>query len=189
VRRAVWLLLIVACFNGCGGSPANRDLASRLVSQEDLPGAWVPYSSANSAPTTDLCGRPRSADPVPIETQRAAFAIDPVEGPIYGERIERYGSPAEAERRVQLASDLPLPCDQDGEEGRWRTTADTPIRLGADAHLYLTRKPDDTGSFNYTGVFRDGSVVISFVVNTYSSDRPRLERLMTITWEQATQHR
>jgi hypothetical protein len=27
-----------------------------------------------------------------------------VEGPIYGERIERYGSTAEAERRVQLVA-------------------------------------------------------------------------------------
>jgi hypothetical protein len=90
---------------------------------------------------------------------------------------------------IQLASDLPLPCDQDGEEGRWTTTADTPLRLGAGAYLYLTRKPDDTGSFSYTGVFRDGAVVISFVVNTSSSDRPTLDRLMTITWEQATQHR
>jgi hypothetical protein len=188
VRRAVWLLFIVACFNGCGSSPANRDLASRLVSQEDLPGTWVPYSPAKSAPTTDLCGRPWSADPVPIETRRVAFAIDPTEGPIYGERIDRYVSKAEAERRVQLAADLPLPCDQDGEEGRWRTTVDTPLRLGADAHLFLTRKPDDTGSFNHTGLFRDGAVVISFVVNTYSLDRPTLERLMTITWEQATRH-
>lgn len=125
--------------------------------------------------------------PVPIETQRAAFAIDPVEGPIYGERIEQFRSTSDAQRRVQLGTDLPLPCDQDGSEGSWRTTLDTPLHFGDEAYLYVTRKPDGTGSFNYTGLFRDGTVVISFVVNTYSSDRPTLDRLMTITWEQATQ--
>lgn len=182
--------LIAAGCNGAGdGSsstePSRARLEDALIAGDDLPGDWSRYEpQQESSGGPGPCGTKLPSVAEPTVQAATAWAQDPVDGPIFGERIEAY-SDGRASERLELRKDLPLPCEWEESGVRWRATVEPPIDLGDDSGLYLIESLTGRKGYNYEVALRRGDVLVLFVLNTREPDRELLEELVRRGWEKA----
>src|SRR5262249_41852463 len=97
-----------------GGGP----IADGLVRASDLPGMCVPFTPA--APTEgghDLCGEPLTGTQQSIDEASIAWAMTPGDGPIFGERIERFQGVKPARQAIAYGEQLRTPCRFTDQQG------------------------------------------------------------------------
>ena len=86
--------------------------------------------------------------------------MTPDDGPIFGERIERFDDSDTVDTLVQYPLDVP--CTFTREDGtRWRTERVDAFELGDNARVYLVRSLDRPDSFNYEVVIASDDVASS----------------------------
>ena len=182
VRRAGWLCIIALLASACGDSRQPASLSTGLVDAQELPGDWLPFEVQPGEGS--FCGVPSSGDAQPEQSAAVAMAIDPDDGPIFGERIERYGSGDAA--MAALRGDLDLPCEFTSTSGsRWRMEALDPPNVGAAGRVFLITSLDRPDSYNYDAAIVSGDVVLLAALNTRQPDRELLDQLIDIAWSNA----
>ncbi|MET1002390.1 MAG: hypothetical protein ABWZ15_11315 [Acidimicrobiia bacterium] len=183
----VALLIVVTTTAASGPSDsAPHPLGQGLVGKTDLPGTWFPFETSGQSSSTDLCGRPlRRA--TPQDAASIAWAITPDNGPIFGERLERYSSAGEVKRLHDRTKKLKTPCNwtnpQDGT--RWRTVRLTAPRVGQSGQAFLVTSRDRTDSFNYEVTLRSADTWLHVVLNSRRANRALLDELVEAAWTKA----
>ena len=177
-------LAAAVLLSACGGKSGTGSITAALVTGEDLPGDWEFFKV--SPPTElgkDLCGQPSTPFEPSIEAS-TAWAIDPDDGPIFGERIGQLESGDDAEAVVTHALDVP--CTLTRSDGsRWRTEQLEPLTLGDASRIYLTTSLDRPDSFNYHVAIASDGIVLLEVLNTRTPNRDLLDELTHIAWSKA----
>jgi hypothetical protein len=189
-RRVVFALLVLSM---SGAAPAfaassSVSLAGGLVDTADLPGGWSPYQSPPAVATGhDLCGRVVLNPVTPVESSSAAWTVTPDNGPIFGERIERYASTAAAKKAVARVRALPSSCSwADSTSGaRWRTQKLSDPKVGGDGCVMLVTSRDRSDSYNYEVVVRSNDIVLHAVLNSRIANRAEVDQLLRIAWNKA----
>lgn len=183
LRRRAGVVLVTVLLVGCGSNDSGS-IQQALVSADDLPGNWSYFEpSTPSGTDSDLCGEPRER-PIPIDSAANAWALTPDDGPIFGERIERYSD----DDRVSALLEQPLetPCTFTQNDGtRWRTEELESLELGDRARVFLVTSLDRPDSFNYEVAVVSGDVVVLAVLNTRRPNRELLDELVRIAWSKA----
>ena len=158
------------------------DLADALVTVDDVPARWSEYVAPSPSPRVRtrkaVCGR-SPGTPLPTEDEAwAAYARDNVEGPVFGELIDRYG-PGDAKRNIGRGP-IGLPCTWNDSGIRWRAEPLPRLHLGDDDRGYLRRQIDGDYAFTYNYEYRvrRGDVVLAFVLNSRTPDRKLAEKLV-----------
>lgn len=182
----------VAC-GGSGQPPATsgapaRGISAALVTAAEMRPPWRRYT-----PPAAHGGGPGVCNPgvrgpalKPIATESTAWAEDPADGPIFGERIELYSSAKQAVERVQRPAALPLPCEWNEDGTRWRATREPSIGLGDGGFAYLITSLDTSRpGFNYEIGIRRGRAVLLVVVNTRQPAAPLVQHLVQRAWDRA----
>jgi hypothetical protein len=179
--RAVGLIAVLAA--SCSSSDSGS-IHTALVSAEDLPGTWE-YFEPTPSPyrTMDLCGQPRIR-PTPASSAATGWAVTPDDGPIFGERIERFASSDDVDTLVNHPLDVPCTFTRE-DGGRWRTEQVEGFELGDDSRVYLVTSLDRPDSFNYQVLIASESVALLTVLNTEEPDRALLDDLVQIAWSKA----
>jgi hypothetical protein len=184
VSRRLWAIglttvLVASCSSGDSGS-----INAALVSAEDLPGTWEYFESTPSPyRTVDLCGQPRTR-PTPASSAATGWAPTPDDGPIFGERIERFASSDDLDTLVNHPLDVPCTFTRE-DGGRWRTEQVEGFELGDDSRVYLVTSLDRPDSFNYQVLIASDAVALLTVLNTRKPDRALLDDLVQIAWSKA----
>lgn len=182
VCRAGWLCIVALLASACRDSGQPASLSTALVAAQDLPGDWLPFEAESGEGS--FCGVPSPGDAQPEQSAAVAMAIDPDDGPIFGERIERYGSGDAA--MAALRGDLDLPCEFTSTSGsRWRMEALDPPNVGAAGRVFLITSLDRPDSYNYDAAIVSGDVVLLAALNTRQPDRELLDQLIDIAWSNA----
>lgn len=191
MRAARWLL-IASLVSGSACSGAHRStsrLAEATVRATDLPPpAWKPYPAAPPSDPARICGRDVAVFgifvPAPIDAARAAWARDPANGPIFGERIERYQKGMATRWLAHTAQGSPS-CDWTESGTHWRASVEAPPALGIESRVTLITNLDRPDSYNYEVAVRSGDVLLRAVLNVRKSDRPLLDDLLKRAWQRA----
>src|ERR1700704_3145170 len=139
LRAAVALAVVVL---GCAAfrvddarhGRSSDALSRALVSGPELPGHWARFRPR--ATRFDACGLKPPRTPNPKEQSSTAWAQNPTDGPLFGERIELY-SKGKASVRLRELKTLPLPCEWDEFKTHWHASAEPPIGLGDDNWVYV----------------------------------------------------
>jgi hypothetical protein len=175
-----------ACDGGRGdeAGSSKHPLQRALISAEDLPGKWSRYRPDETSGGPGICGVTPPATPEPLAEAATAWAGDPIEGPIFGERIELYAN-GDAARRLSNSWRLPLPCEWFEDGTTWRATFDPAIQLGDDNRVILIENIGDDATYNYDVALRRGDALVRFVLNVRQPDRPLLEELVRRGWDKA----
>jgi hypothetical protein len=166
---------------------SSGTLAEGLVDGTDLPGAWVAYDTGGRQPSRrDLCGHSTKRR-TPQDTASTAWAITPDNGPIFGERLERYANAAQVKRFLDGLKKLKVPCNwANPDDGtHWRTKRLVPPRVGGTGEIFLVTSRDRTDSFNYQVTLASGDTLLRGVLNSRHADRALLDRLIKIAWKKA----
>ena len=179
VRRLAVILTCTFLVGGCATRPDS--LESRLVRASDLPGQWRSFD-ARGGGGGSFCGEITPSSPEPRRSASTAFAVDPDDGPIFGERLEVYEQ-GEATDVLEASRDLELPCEWTEDGGaRWRMTRETPPTVGDGGRVFLITSLDRPDSFNYEVATRSGDELLLVVVNQRTADRALVDQLVEITW-------
>ncbi len=176
VRVGAFVVLVFA-FVGCGTGDATPSLSAGLVRAADLPGEWTPFTSG-PRPKSDLCGEALAeSKPLPVDSASTAWAVDPDDGPILGERIERFADAGAA--LSVLFEQLVVPCDFESADGsRWRTERLSPPAGVDSGRVFLVTSRDRPDSFNYEAAVIDGPVAILVSLNSRTENRDLLDEIL-----------
>jgi hypothetical protein len=186
-RRLHGLVLFAVLIVVLTGVAARTPSSGRLLALSDMPHGWTDYAvSSTNPPSIDNCGHKRPSGPSPVDVAADAWAKDAQEGPIFGERIERFASPAEA-KRAATSSSLRLPCTWTSADGAHLETVRVAApKFGANSRIELVKNLDPPGSFNYEVAMRSGDTLVLAVLNSRGANRPLLDRLLAKAWRAAT---
>jgi len=131
-----------------------------------------------------MCGVAPAEAWTPAASAAVAMAVDPEDGPIFGERIERYEDDNAA--TVALRAELDLPCEFTSDSGsRWRMEKLEPPRVDAPGRVFLITSLDRPDSYNYEVAVVADDVVLLGSLNVRQPDRELLDRLIQIAWLKA----
>jgi len=189
--RRSWLAALVAsaaaAFVVVGPAHATTegappDLADALVMLDDMPVGWGEYVAPTPSPRVRtrkaICGGSPRAPLATEDEAWTAYALDNVEGPVFGERIASYG-PREAERLIVRITD-DLPCTWTDSGIRWRASPLPRLHLGDDDTGYVRHQLHGNFAFSYNYEYRvrRGDVLLAFVFNSQTPDRKLAEKLV-----------
>jgi hypothetical protein len=150
---------VICVLAACGSSHTRPPLDAGLVDSADLPGTWDSFEPQSDGPRHDPCGRPVPDHPAALESAAVAWAVDPSDGPIFGERIARYEDADQA--MSVLYSDTALPCDFESPSGaRWHAEWLDDPAVGDLGRVYLVTSRDGPDSFNYEVAIVSGDTVV-----------------------------
>jgi hypothetical protein len=182
----VWALvvLLLACA-GCGSGNVTGPLSAGLLHVSDLTGKWTSFTPARSRPKVNMCGEPFAASaPLPVDTASVAWAVDPNNGPIIGERIERFAN-SNAAISV-LDKQLGVPCDYTSADGsRWHTERLSPPTSADGSRMFLVTSRDRPDSFTYQAAVINGPVAILLVLNSRTANRHLLDDVLATAMHRA----
>src|SRR5574341_2252485 len=176
--------IVAASCDGAGNGSSSTEgsrarLEDALIARADVPSGWSRFEPRQeSSGGFDVCGINAPTTPEPTGEAAVAWAQDPVEGPILGERIEVYSKGGAAET-LQIYRGRPLPCEWTQYGMRWRATAEPSIDLGDDSWVFLIEGLAGRGSYNYEVLRRRDDVLVLFVLNVHEPDRELLEELVS----------
>ena len=191
MRAARWLLvvlLVTASACTCTHKPTSQ-LTKATVRATDLPPPpWKLYPAPPPSDPARICGRDAAVFgifvPGAIEAARAAWARDPTDGPIFGERIERYQKGMAAKWLAQTAQGLPS-CEWTEAGNRWRASVEAPPTVGVEGRVTLITNLDRPDSYNYEVAIRSGDILLRVALNVRQPDRPLLDDLLERAWKRA----
>ncbi len=195
------LLVIAAATGGCNSTsatvsappvatalPRDPTLAPGVLTAADLPsGDWQPYTPAPNGPGRGrICGI--AIDPTrpePTAEAAGAWATDPTNGPIVGERIERYraGDASLALTAERLTSTFP--CEFDDQSSHWRDSAVSLQPVGDDTWAYVIESVTGVKGFTYEAIVRRGDDLIKFVLSVRSPNVSLLQDVVDRGLEKA----
>jgi hypothetical protein len=179
--------ILLAVLGAATAALADGSLAAGLVNASDLPGVWASFAAPVLTETGhDLCGARYVGPSKPIEEASTAFAITPDNGPIFGERIERFRDEKSAKRSIAHDDGLKTPCRFTDQQGsRWQTDRLAPPRVGEEGSVLIVKSRDRNHSYNYEVAARSGLIVVRTVLNTRKPSRALLDELVAAAWAKA----
>jgi hypothetical protein len=182
--RGAAIVTVVLAAAACGGD-AVPALDGGLLRSGDLPAPTWQSSPAQGSSRATVCGEPlRSDRPAPEDTASIAWARDRNDGPIVGERIERYGSARKA-HDVYATKAIVDGCTWTEDGAHWRAAyADDPD-LGDASQVVLITSTDRSDSFNYEVAIRSGDSLVLLVVNLRHPDRRLVNAAVDAAWTRA----
>jgi hypothetical protein len=182
VRAGAWILMVLIFGGACGTAESMPAVELGLVSADELPGDWTAFGAQSGE--GPLCGVMLPDTDVPLKSASVAMAIDPMDGPIFGQRIERYRDADAA--RAALRSDVQLPCEFTSTSGsRWRMERLDPPTVASSGRVFLITSLDRPDSYNYEVAIASGDVVVLAVLNVRQPARELLDELIEIAWSKA----
>ncbi len=112
-----------------------------------------------------------------MDSASTAWAVDPDNGPIVGERIERFADPGAA--LSVLDEQLVVPCDFESADGSgWHTERLSPPAGVDSGRVFLVTSRDRPDSFNYQAAVIDGSVAMLVSLNSRTENRDLLDEIL-----------
>jgi len=191
VRAARWLLIVLLVpASACTGTHrSTSQLAKATVRASDLPPpAWKAFAAPPPSDPARICGRDVAVFgifvPGAIEAARTAWARDPTNGPIFGERIERYQKGMATKWLAQTAQGSPS-CEWTEAGTHWRASVEAPPTVGIEGRITLITNLDRPDSYNYEVAVRSGDVLLRAALNVRRPDRPLLDDLLKRAWRRA----
>jgi hypothetical protein len=146
---------------------------------------WTALAQSSSVPVAKVCGKlVAPSPPKPASVVADGLIRDPTDGPVFGERIERYAHGDAAKEFVATQRTVAV-CKWTESGTHWSETVLTPPKLGDEARLTLILNLDRPDSFNYEMAVRSGDVVLHAVLNSRTAAQDFATQLLDTAWAKA----